>query len=58
LILAELLSISERRMRVDKYLIEISLLTKKFCPEAKVETTLESYEDEDGLRAHLSSRWI
>jgi hypothetical protein len=46
--MAESLSRSERRPIVDKYLTEMSLFAKKLCPEAKVEATLESYEDEDG----------
>jgi hypothetical protein len=45
---AKLLSRSERRPIVDKYLTQISLFAKKLCPEATVEATLESYEDEDG----------
>jgi hypothetical protein len=46
--MAELLLRSERRIMVDKYLTEISLLTKTLCPEARVEATMESFEDEDG----------
>lgn len=45
---------SERRAVVDRYLTEVSLLAKESCPEAKVEATLESYEDEDGhVRIYL-----
>jgi len=33
---------------VDKYLTEVSLLAKVLCPKAKVEATIESFEDEDG----------
>jgi hypothetical protein len=46
--MAELLLRSERRIMVDRYLTEISLLAKALCPEAKVEATTESFEDEDG----------
>jgi hypothetical protein len=46
--MAELLLRSERRIMVDKYLTEISLFAKALCPEAKVEATMESFEDEDG----------
>jgi len=49
---------SERRALVDKYLTEVSLLAKNVCPEAKVEATLESYEDEDGhVRVYLPAHW-
>ena len=37
-----------RRTMVGQYLTEVSLLAKALCPEAKVEATTESYEDEDG----------
>ena len=37
-----------RRTLVGQYLTEVSLLAKALCPEAKVEATTESYEDEDG----------
>jgi hypothetical protein len=33
---------------VGKYLTEVSLLAKELCLEAKIEATMESYEDEDG----------
>lgn len=46
--MGELISHSERRALVDRYLTEVSLLAKELCPEAKVEATMESYEDEDG----------
>lgn len=46
--MAELFSRSERRVIVHKYLTEVSLFAKGLCPEAKVETTMESYEDEHG----------
>ena len=36
------------RTIVGKYLTELSLFAKALCPEAKVEATTESYEDEDG----------
>ena len=39
---------SERRMLVDKYLTELGLLAKQLCPNARVETTTEAFEDEDG----------
>ena len=52
--MGEPISHSERRALVDKYLTEVSLLAKNVCPEAKVEATLESYEDEDGhVRVYL-----
>lgn len=44
----EAMSSPERRMLVDKYLTELSLLTKNLCPAARVEATTESFEDEDG----------
>jgi hypothetical protein len=37
-----------RRAIVAQYLTEVSLLVKELCPEAQVEATTESYEDEDG----------
>lgn len=37
-----------RRTLVGHYLTEVSLLAKALCPEARVETTTENYEDEDG----------
>lgn len=46
--MGEPISHSERRALVDRYLTEVSLLAKELCPEAKVEATMESYEDEDG----------
>jgi hypothetical protein len=36
------------RTLVGHYLTEVSLLAKALCPEARVEATTESYEDEDG----------
>ena len=39
---------SERKGLVDKYLIELSLLAKRLCPEARIEATTEAFEDEDG----------
>ena len=44
----EAVSRPERRTIVGKYLTEVSLFAKGLCPEAKVEATTESYEDEDG----------
>ena len=41
-------SSSERKVLVDKYLTELSLLAKRLCPEAKIEATTEAFEDEDG----------
>jgi len=41
-------SSAERRVLVDKYLTELSLLAKQLCPEAKIEATSEGFEDEDG----------
>jgi hypothetical protein len=46
--MAKILSHTERRTLVEKYLTEVSLFAKALCPEAKVEATMESYEDEDG----------
>jgi hypothetical protein len=46
--MAEPLLRSERRFMVDKYLTEVSLFAKALCPEAKIETTMERFEDEDG----------
>lgn len=52
--MGEPVSYFERCALADRYLTEVSLLAKEFCPEAKVETTLESYEDEDGhVRIYL-----
>ncbi len=42
------MSSSERKIFVDKYLKELSLLAKELCPDAKVEATTEAFEDEDG----------
>jgi hypothetical protein len=48
---------SEQRIVVDKYLTEVSLLAKVLCPKAKVEATIESFEDEDGhVRIHPQIR--
>ncbi len=41
-------SSSERRILIDKYLTELSLLAKQLCPAARVEATTEGFEDEDG----------
>ena len=46
--LAELMSSSERKNLVDNCLTELSLLAKQLCPEARVEATTETFEDEDG----------
>ena len=46
--MAKSISSSERRILVDKYLTELSLLAKQLCPEARVEATTEVFEDEDG----------
>ena len=35
-------------MLIDKHLTELSLLAKGLCPEAKIEATTETFEDEDG----------
>jgi hypothetical protein len=42
------MSSSERKGLVDNYLTELSLLAKQLCPEARVEATTETFEDEDG----------
>ena len=44
----EAISHGARRTMVGQYLTEVSLLAKALCPEAQVEATAESYEDEDG----------
>jgi len=46
--MAKSISAGKRRMLVDKYLTELSLLAKEICPEAKIEATTETFEDEDG----------
>ena len=46
--MAKSTSSSERRILVDKYLTELSLLAKQLCPSARVEATTEGFEDEDG----------
>jgi len=46
--MAKSTSSSERRVLVDKYLTELSLLAKQLCPGARVEATMEGFEDEDG----------
>ncbi len=38
----------ERKGLVDNRLTEPSLLTKRLCPEARIEATTEAFEDEDG----------
>ena len=42
------MSSSERRVLVDKYLTELSLLAKQLCPKARIEATMGGFEDEDG----------
>jgi len=42
------MSSSERKGLVDNYLTELSLLAKRLCPEARIEATMEAFEDEDG----------
>ena len=42
------MSSGKRRMLIDKHLTELSLLAKGLCPEAKIEATTETFEDEDG----------
>ena len=42
------MSSSERKSLVDNYLTELSLLAKRLCPEARIEATSETFEDEDG----------
>jgi hypothetical protein len=39
---------SERRVLIDKYLTELSLMAKQLCPGARIEATTEAFEDEDG----------
>lgn len=46
--MAELISVGERKTLVDNCLTELSLLAKQLCPEARVEATTETFEDEDG----------
>lgn len=44
----EAISRTERRTIVGKYLADVRLFAQALCPEAQVEVTTESYEDEDG----------
>ena len=46
--MAKSMSSGKRRMLIDKHLTELSLLAKGLCPEAKIEATTETFEDEDG----------
>jgi hypothetical protein len=46
--MAKSMSSGERRVLIDKYLMELSLLAKDLCPEARIEATTEAFEDEDG----------
>jgi len=46
--MAKSMSSSERKDLVDNYLTELSLLAKQLCPEARVEATTETFEEEDG----------
>ena len=46
--MAKSISSSERRILVDKYVTELSLLAKQMCPKARIEATMEGFEDEDG----------
>lgn len=46
--MAKSMSSGKGRISVDKYLTELSLLAKGLCPEAKIEATTETFEDEDG----------
>jgi hypothetical protein len=46
--MAKSTSSSERRILIDKYLTELSLLAKQLCPDARIEATTEGFEDEDG----------
>lgn len=46
--MAKSTSSSERRVLIDKYLTELSLLAKQLCPDARIEVTTEGFEDEDG----------
>ena len=38
----------ERKSLVDNYLTELGLLAKRLCPEARIEVTMATFEDEDG----------
>ncbi len=42
------MSPGKKRTLIHKYLTELSLLAKELCPKAKVEATMEVFEDEDG----------
>ena len=42
------MSSSERKNLVDNCLTELSLLAKQLCPDARIEATTETFEDEDG----------
>ena len=46
--MAKSTSSSERRILVDQCLTELSLLAKRLCPNARIEATMEAFEDEDG----------
>jgi hypothetical protein len=55
--MAKSISAGKRRMLVDKYLTELSLLAKELCPGAKIEATTETFEDEDGhIRVYPPAR--
>ena len=38
----------ERKGLVDNHLTELGLLAKRLCPEARIEATMETFEDENG----------
>jgi hypothetical protein len=42
------MSSSERRNAINSYLIELSLLAKRLCPDSMIEVTTEAFEYEDG----------
>ena len=42
------MSSSERKKLLDNCLTDLSLLAKRLCPDARIEATTETFEDEDG----------
>jgi len=42
------MSSTERKKLLDNCLTDLSLLAKRLCPDARIEATTESFEDEDG----------
>ena len=42
------MSSSERKSLGDNILTDLTLLAKRLCPDARIEATTDSFEDEDG----------